>query len=1083
MTVLTPLPVEASASWSLPFLPSDQELQQLEVFEYYQLLLDPNVGFTIKERSVEGLKRVNAGDEDMSEQLRKHAVELIGTPDFEWLLYPLADLWRDVINRWEIEKEDAADILQWWFLVTDALLERLYMKNDPRVLGSFDTTETTSDLINSMFKNNVISPLLEADKDLLLTFAQKWVPYAHLIDLRSNFSYRTRGLPGDPLADLPSLPNYSDRRDAFHRFGGDQNVFEIVADKSLPPQWRLSALESSYIAIRDGMSSSSTKKAKEAAARNAAYMRSEAFISLFEDENIAKFMSMLQTIVMFENNRLNEQKVKDAGSFMAKLMITLMEAMQKDFTLFVTKGNSSCIYLLFLRAREEPAETISKIFGYIIGFFDVDIMGFVISDQFGSDFGNMLMMITPGTGIDSKHYRTMFRFMGVGSEDLRTRLSTTLYSLMNHDPMAFGPYVEYAFKDYLQTTTLPMVFFQQVAQKQPLLFLPYVDKIFEAIAVKPKDITASASRTYVTTALKSVVSSATETFLEPNTFAALHNALIQGHIISATYDMSAYAAKDILDMLSIYSEASSKLVTPIIISWLLLIVETASDAATPIETTMEGVTIGLIASLRSVYHAYPEMIPDMDRAKIFAIADQTEFPGDGIPGRIVKIQSAQTRSQLKDFANDMRGVSLENMLAQMSASFKHLGIDPTDEFFGAVQESLTNGNQDKFDVMLSYNWSHQKTVIRIRDSLIERGLTVWLDLEQMSGNVYAKMANAVLGSSVVCPCLTAAYEASGNCKRELGFAADQTRMGKKIVPIRLENGPFTWSALITAGLLYTQIGDNELQNPSSWETTMDNLYKEICAALDSAGVPAAPAAAPATAPAAPAVVEPPKKKEETKEIIIVDPDVPIPPARSSSAAIGNVTIASEELEHLEHRITTLEQQANVFLPSVASIESLSAGLASLSKVVSERAAAPAMPASAPSSDVESRINQLTSSVGGLASGYASVAEKAFKVDELSERVDGLGSTVGGIADGFTRMNEKVDRLDAFEERLRRLEGAVEKVKSASTPSPRESPAVKEEVSAMGHRITSLETTVAAQAKMIKMLISLLGVTGQVKSEE
>ncbi|KAI8846559.1 hypothetical protein BC829DRAFT_264225 [Chytridium lagenaria] len=75
----------------------------------------------------------------------------------------------------------------------------------------------------------------------------------------------------------------------------------------------------------------------------------------------------------------------------------------------------------------------------------------------------------------------------------------------------------------------------------------------------------------------------------------------------------------------------------------------------------------------------------------------------------------------------------------------------------------------------------------------------------MAGNVYGKMADAVLGSSVVCPCLTAAYEASGNCKRELGFAADQTRFFKKIVPIRLEPGPFTWSALITAGLLYTEI--------------------------------------------------------------------------------------------------------------------------------------------------------------------------------------------------------------------------------------------------------------------------------------
>ncbi|KAJ1544287.1 hypothetical protein HK405_008728, partial [Cladochytrium tenue] len=125
-------------------------------------------------------------------------------------------------------------------------------------------------------------------------------------------------------------------------------------------------------------------------------------------------------------------------------------------------------------------------------------------------------------------------------------------------------------------------------------------------------------------------------------------------------------------------------------------------------------------------------------------------------------------------------------------------------------------------------------VVRIRDSLRASGLRVWMDLDQMAGNVYAKMAEAVLGSDVVVPCLTAAYEASGNCKRELGFAADQTRQGKKIVPVRLDDGPFTWSALITAGLLYTVVSADAAD--AVWDATMAALYREICAALPEARV-------------------------------------------------------------------------------------------------------------------------------------------------------------------------------------------------------------------------------------------------------
>ncbi|KAJ3280405.1 hypothetical protein HK104_000699 [Borealophlyctis nickersoniae] len=196
--------------------------------------------------------------------------------------------------------------------------------------------------------------------------------------------------------------------------------------------------------------------------------------------------------------------------------------------------------------------------------------------------------------------------------------------------------------------------------------------------------------------------------------------------------------------------------------------------------------------------------------------------------------SHDTQVTARPVVDNFKGLTLEALqeqVGQMGGIWKQLGFDPEDPLVGAIK-GVDVGTVEKHDVMISYNWGTQKTVLRIYESLVKRGFSVWFDMEQMSGNVYGKMAEAVLGSSVIIPCLTAAYEASPNCKRELGFAADQARAGKKIVPVRLEPGPFTWSALITAGLLYTFIGEKEGSDEGAWEAAMDGLAREVRAALE-----------------------------------------------------------------------------------------------------------------------------------------------------------------------------------------------------------------------------------------------------------
>ena len=53
----------------------------------------------------------------------------------------------------------------------------------------------------------------------------------------------------------------------------------------------------------------------------------------------------------------------------------------------------------------------------------------------------------------------------------------------------------------------------------------------------------------------------------------------------------------------------------------------------------------------------------------------------------------------------------------------------------------TNGAHD---IMLSYNWDHQETAFKVRDYFRSKGnLSVWIDVEQMSGDMNTKMAQAI----------------------------------------------------------------------------------------------------------------------------------------------------------------------------------------------------------------------------------------------------------------------------------------------------------------------------------------------------
>ncbi|KAJ3120799.1 hypothetical protein HK098_004226 [Nowakowskiella sp. JEL0407] len=134
-----------------------------------------------------------------------------------------------------------------------------------------------------------------------------------------------------------------------------------------------------------------------------------------------------------------------------------------------------------------------------------------------------------------------------------------------------------------------------------------------------------------------------------------------------------------------------------------------------------------------------------------------------------------------------------------------------------ISQQITD---QEYDVFLSYSWAQQKEVLKIRDALRSRGFTVWIDVDVkiMPGDLWINaLMVGIRSSKIIIPCLSQQYEASDNLERELSYAAVSN---KKIIPILLDDGPFSWTELITAGVLYVDFSNVTL---SEFESRMDML--------------------------------------------------------------------------------------------------------------------------------------------------------------------------------------------------------------------------------------------------------------------
>lgn len=73
-------------------------------------------------------------------------------------------------------------------------------------------------------------------------------------------------------------------------------------------------------------------------------------------------------------------------------------------------------------------------------------------------------------------------------------------------------------------------------------------------------------------------------------------------------------------------------------------------------------------------------------------------------------------------------------------------------------------NKQNEHVMISYNRESRELCLRIKSSLEQIGLKVWIDVSDMSGCTLESMAKAVEEAQCVLVCVTEKYRLSVNCQ-------------------------------------------------------------------------------------------------------------------------------------------------------------------------------------------------------------------------------------------------------------------------------------------------------------------------------
>jgi hypothetical protein len=117
-------------------------------------------------------------------------------------------------------------------------------------------------------------------------------------------------------------------------------------------------------------------------------------------------------------------------------------------------------------------------------------------------------------------------------------------------------------------------------------------------------------------------------------------------------------------------------------------------------------------------------------------------------------------------------------------------------------------SQPRFDIMISYSHKDQFICKRIYEELNRRGYRVWIDFEQIHGNVMDAMAQAIEHSQMIIICMSEQYHRSNYCRAEAHYAFQRQL---RLVPVLLQKHykPDGWLLFLIGQLLYVDFTNDE----------------------------------------------------------------------------------------------------------------------------------------------------------------------------------------------------------------------------------------------------------------------------------
>jgi hypothetical protein len=132
----------------------------------------------------------------------------------------------------------------------------------------------------------------------------------------------------------------------------------------------------------------------------------------------------------------------------------------------------------------------------------------------------------------------------------------------------------------------------------------------------------------------------------------------------------------------------------------------------------------------------------------------------------------------------------------------------------------SNNCQDSFDIMISYSHKDKELCKQIYDELVKSNYRVWIDFDQMHGNVMDAMAQAIECSHTIIICMSEEYRKSNYCRAEAHYAFQRQR---KIVPVLLQKRykPDGWLLFLIGQLLHVDFNKHEFSR------AMNMLHKEL----------------------------------------------------------------------------------------------------------------------------------------------------------------------------------------------------------------------------------------------------------------